>query len=177
MVKFLIRKRLNICLQSSSITLRSLSRVCSIVKFIETFRLVSDRLVLDSGHILNLEEIIYVSSLRRNLIYVFRLHPFDMMSFLRVLVMVLIWMNLLSLSIFMVILLVLICWLMIYSNWRLMHHMSSFYQISVPLIMFCLLLENVLRCSYSLLSYGINVLGMFPKGNCILLWREVFLII
>ena len=52
-------------LLESSISLRDLSSVGNIVEFIGTFRQV-----LNSGHILDLEKIFYVPSLRLTLIYV-----------------------------------------------------------------------------------------------------------
>ena len=87
-----------------------------------------------------------------------------MMSFLRILVVVLIWMNLVLLSISMVILLILICWLIIHSNWHWMHHMNNFYQVPVFIIIFCLL-QNALDFSCSPLGYGINILGIFSHPS------------
>jgi len=123
------------------------------------------KLVLDSCHVLDLDETFYVPSWRRNLISISRLLSFgydvifrdsgcDVKS--------------------MVNLLVLVCRLMVYSDWHWMHHIRSFYQMSVPPMMFCLLLQNALRFPCNPLCYGI-VLGISLKRNYILLWRKVFL--
>ena len=75
----------------------------------------------------------------------------------------------------MVNLLALLCWLMVYSDWYWMYHMKSFYQVSVPPITFCFLLQNTLGFSCNPLCCSINVLAIFLKRNYILLWRKVLL--
>ena len=75
----------------------------------------------------------------------------------------------------MVNLLALLCWLMVYSDWYWMYHMRSFYQVPVPPITFCLLLQNAQGFSCNPLCYSINVLAIFLKRNYILLWRKVLL--
>ena len=136
-------------------------RVGSIVKFIRTFRPI-----LGSGYVLDLKEIIYMSSLRHIFIYVsfgydvifksfdcgVNLNESDFIIYLH------------GDSVDSDLLFASLCKLTLDASYE-----QFFYQISVILITFYLLLQNALDFSCTHLGYGVNILGIFLKRNCIIL--------